>query len=715
MLSRNIPLGPRNPNGYTEEEVNDALLAVHGSRKLTFRYELLDGNMNRIRDLENVISGSIQQQYISEIKREASFSIEDREDIDYLHHHIKPYCRLWMPPRWIPEHEVAFWKWRNNFAAEEEGPVTDVEELSSLGDDVETVSGALDLVLSPRIVSSASLRFGGSGGEAGLVTTAPTAPVESQRRRFRTYLYSGDGASYQLVWRNENGERYGMDGDNDQGGFVVKGDLGQVWLGEYDLGSGAYDSLKGKWIRVEIDFDYEALTVEYRLYTSNPHGAEADQTHVHNIPDPGIDPLNRVYGFEIDRWADNGSFPDSLLYVGPTMLGDLVVVPAKPNPTDHDFVEVPLGVFLISSPDKNIDANQEVRREISAYDRTQLLIDDKLTERFVITKGENYTAVLNSLLADYPRIIEPSTWVCGRTREFSVGTSMKEVVDRIAESINFHTVRFDEEGRLVLASYVSPGDRTPEYHYTDDQYSIMYPDVEVGFDLSEIANVWIVSLNEADESSVYIKLENWDPANPFSIPSRGRKIVDFREQEEGFDRASLMRKAKRIQFEANRVYENISFKTAINPFHSDNDCYTMDYTVAGVNNKYTEINWEMSLEAGAEMSHSCRRIVELDPELFPGFVDGHLQVNGAATMSNIKWGTTPLFTPVANKPTSFLVTGLGLKGTGPTHVFLTAQSRVPGTVKASGVRKRSSNAFTIWTYRTNNTANGYYWVAMRDV
>src|SRR5690606_7610954 len=202
-----------------------------------------------------------------------------------------------------PEHEVPVWKWRNNFAAEEGTPVTDTDELSTLGDDVETVFGSLDLVTSPRIVSSASLRFGGDDSSRAYFVTAPTIPVESNRRRFRAYLYSDEGAAYQFVWRNENGVFFGQSGDTIQGGFVINGRWSQVWLGNTNLGSGVYDTLVGKWIRVEIDFDYDALTVEYRLYTSNPHGAEADVTHVHNLPDPDPDPWNKVYGFEIEKWV----------------------------------------------------------------------------------------------------------------------------------------------------------------------------------------------------------------------------------------------------------------------------------------------------------------------------------------------------------------------------------------------------------------------------
>lgn len=720
MLSMSIPPGPRNPSGYTAEEVERALRGVDGSRKLSFRYELLDRNLNKIRDLDNVRAGSIQQTYISEIKRTASFEIQDRGDIDYLHDFIKPYCRLWMPPRWTEETELPRWGWQHKFPCDASTPLTDTEPLNSTGSPVDAISEQVGLVTSPRIASSGSLRLGDGGSTGGYFLTNAQIDVSGERRQFRTHLYLEQGATMHIAWRNVVGAIYGDLFDLANGGFVINGRWSQVWLGNTDMGSSVYDSMVGRWVRVEIDHDYNENTVEYRLYVTNPYGPDADVTHLHHVPSPVE--ANKIQGFEMGKWEDDGTFPDARVFVGPTALGDLVPIPSRPNPTDHDFVEVPLGVFMPSSPEKSVDKDRVVTRSVDADDRTRILIDAKLTERFVVTKGEVYTDVIMQFLVDQfpnipmPFIVEPSTWVCGRTREFSVGTSVKEVIDRLAESINYHTVRFDEEGVLVLRSYVSPGDRTPEFHYTNDEYSIMDPEVGVAMDLTDIANVWITSLNEADEDPVFIKLENVDPANPFSIPSRGRRIVDFREQEEGFDRASLLRKAKRIQFEANRVYENISFKTLINPFHSSNDCYTMEYTPVGVNNSYTEINWEFNLEAGAEMTHTCRRIVELDPELFEGFVDGHLEVNGVATMSNIKWGSFPAnYMMIANQPRSLTVTGLNLKGTGKTHVFATARSTAPYNVKGLGIRNPNPDGFVAWIYRANTTATGFYWVAMRDV
>lgn len=104
MQSTNIPSSLRNPNAYTQAEVLDALQGVTGSRKLSFRYELLDENNQLIRELDTVTSASVAQNWLADIKRTARFSLRSgfQDPIDYLKHRIKPWARLHMPPKAIP-------------------------------------------------------------------------------------------------------------------------------------------------------------------------------------------------------------------------------------------------------------------------------------------------------------------------------------------------------------------------------------------------------------------------------------------------------------------------------------------------------------------------------------------------------------------------------------------------------------------------------------
>jgi hypothetical protein len=87
------------PNGYTIEQVKAAIHMAGGSRKIDFRYELLDKNENVIGQLDNIIDAEVSMSALSAIKRTARFTLRDNGEINFLSDRIRPYFRLYIPPR----------------------------------------------------------------------------------------------------------------------------------------------------------------------------------------------------------------------------------------------------------------------------------------------------------------------------------------------------------------------------------------------------------------------------------------------------------------------------------------------------------------------------------------------------------------------------------------------------------------------------------------
>jgi hypothetical protein len=92
------PTGDRNPNGHTTAEVTDVLNGAHGFRRFSFRYELLDAGNVYVQDLDNIMSAKIDQNWLADVKRSASFVLRETGLIDFLSDRIKPYVRTWIPP-----------------------------------------------------------------------------------------------------------------------------------------------------------------------------------------------------------------------------------------------------------------------------------------------------------------------------------------------------------------------------------------------------------------------------------------------------------------------------------------------------------------------------------------------------------------------------------------------------------------------------------------
>lgn len=146
MQTIGVPTGVHNPSGHSESEIVSALCASTGSRKLSFRYELLDLNNAFISDLSSVLSCRIEQNWLSDVKRKASFVVKDDGVIDFLQNRIKPWVRLHIPPYgsndWVEWPQGVFLLTSPSRASDSSGVVTrDVQGydlIQSLIDDVVT-------------------------------------------------------------------------------------------------------------------------------------------------------------------------------------------------------------------------------------------------------------------------------------------------------------------------------------------------------------------------------------------------------------------------------------------------------------------------------------------------------------------------------------------------------------------------------------------------
>lgn len=98
MQSLTIPEA-RNPMAHTPAEILAALRGVTGSRRFSFRYDLLDADGTVVGDLGDIVeSCTIEQNWLADIKRTARFTIRDTGGIDFLSDQIRPYVRLDLPP-----------------------------------------------------------------------------------------------------------------------------------------------------------------------------------------------------------------------------------------------------------------------------------------------------------------------------------------------------------------------------------------------------------------------------------------------------------------------------------------------------------------------------------------------------------------------------------------------------------------------------------------
>lgn len=86
------PLDPA--NNYGNQAVIDALTGKYGPRVIDFRFDRLDANNNLIEPITTMVSCSVANNSLADIKRTATFVLRDTSSINYSHDRIKPWVRL---------------------------------------------------------------------------------------------------------------------------------------------------------------------------------------------------------------------------------------------------------------------------------------------------------------------------------------------------------------------------------------------------------------------------------------------------------------------------------------------------------------------------------------------------------------------------------------------------------------------------------------------
>lgn len=185
----------------------------------------------------------------------------------------------------------------------------------------------------------------------------------------------------------------------------------------------------------------------------------------------------------------------------------------------------PLGTFLVQTPSSSFNGKiREVTME--AYTPLLELKENQPPLGYSILRNANvmenaYTIVREQVRA--PVVAANSTEKL--YRDFVANTDdtwITFLTDLIANAK--HEFVLDEMGRVLFAPKQETESLQPVWTYTDDNSSILYPDVTMDHDLYGIPNV-VEVIYSNDEENYYARVVNDDPNSPISTVNRGREIV----------------------------------------------------------------------------------------------------------------------------------------------------------------------------------------------
>lgn len=185
----------------------------------------------------------------------------------------------------------------------------------------------------------------------------------------------------------------------------------------------------------------------------------------------------------------------------------------------------PLGTFLVQTPGTSFDGKST---DVSMDAYTPLLeLKEKLPPfGYSLFKGDNVMEMAYRLTRENLRapVVKPS---CS-TKLFNDFVAMTDdtwltfLSDLMTNAK--YTFDLDEMGRILFAPEQDTASLQPIWTYTDDENSIMYPELSIDRDLFGIPNV-VEVLYSSGADCYYSKVVNDDPNSPISTVSRGREIV----------------------------------------------------------------------------------------------------------------------------------------------------------------------------------------------
>lgn len=278
------------------------------------------------------------------------------------------------------------------------------------------------------------------------------------------------------------------------------------------------------------------------------------------------------------------------------------------------YAEWPLGIFLLSSPSKEDGNKGKVERYIDAFDKAVILKEDKFLKRHLIPAGTNYVNAITTLIntAKIGKVnITPSPAVLEVPLEFEIGYPKLTAINELLESLNYYSLTFDEQGYAVSGPYIEPSLRKVDHEYRTNEISVIKKGAMQTLDLFNAPNIFVRVVTTPEREVLKSVFVNDNIASPLSTISRGRNIVDYKELDDIADQVTLDAYTRRQAINANQIYGEFKFTTALMPHHAFMDCLYVEHDNMLVNDIFIEKSWGMRLRAGGEMSHVIRKVVKL--------------------------------------------------------------------------------------------------------
>lgn len=185
----------------------------------------------------------------------------------------------------------------------------------------------------------------------------------------------------------------------------------------------------------------------------------------------------------------------------------------------------PLGTHLVQTPSSSFDGKL-TNVSIDAYTPLLELKECPPPLGYYVPKKANIMDTAYRLVRERARAPVVKT-ECSSTLFYDFVSETDDTwltFDRDLIANAKHKFALDEMGRILFSPDQDTASLQPVWTYTDDNSSILYPDLTIDHDLYDIPNVVEVIYSDGREH-YYARVVNDDSNSPTSTVNRGREIV----------------------------------------------------------------------------------------------------------------------------------------------------------------------------------------------
>ena len=268
----------------------------------------------------------------------------------------------------------------------------------------------------------------------------------------------------------------------------------------------------------------------------------------------------------------------------------------------------PLGTYLIQTPSSKFDGKNKIV-SVDAYTPLLELKENPPPIGYSVLKDTNIMETAYKITKEQVRAPVVAA-ACTETlfSDFVANTDdtwMTFLNDLIANAK--YTFALDELGRILFSPKQDMASLQPVWTFDDSNSSILYPEINMDYDLYGIPNV-VEVIYSSDDRCYYSRVVNDDSNSPTSTVSRGREIIHRVTEPILYGNPTdeqVNEYAVRLLRSLSSIEYTVSYSHGYCPVKIG-DCVRLNYSKAGLNGiKAKVINQSIKCEPGCPVSEKA--------------------------------------------------------------------------------------------------------------